>query len=51
MTKLEQYIKLVEELKALGEEILEECEEYTSFEDEVECMDMHLECCLRILSK
>ena len=50
---IEQYIKMMEELKALGEQIMED-DEVTGFEpwfDEVDCMTEHLECSLSILKK
>lgn len=50
---LEQYLKKMEELKALGEKILE-ADETTGFEDwfdELDCMNDHLECGLRILNE
>ena len=48
---IEQYIKMMEELKTLGEKILE-ADETTGFEpwfDEVDCMDDHLSISLGLL--
>jgi hypothetical protein len=48
---IEKYIKMMEELKALGEQILE-ADETTGFEpwyDEVDCMDDHLSISLGLL--
>ena len=50
---IEQYIKMMEELKVLGEQIMD-ADETTGFEpwfDEVDCMTEHLECGLSILRK
>lgn len=50
---LEQYIKKMEELKTLGEQILED-DEVTGFEpwfDELDCITDHLETSLLILKK
>ena len=48
---IEQYIKMMEELKALGKQIMED-EETTGFEpwyDELDCMDEHLSISLELL--
>ena len=56
MKKVEKYMELLKELKALGEQIMEEFEwEDTEIPegqyDEVCCMDEHLECCIRIMER
>lgn len=47
------YIKLIKKLQELGNEILDQWdgEEEDAFVEEVETMDIHLECCLKILKK
>jgi hypothetical protein len=52
--KIAKYIKLVKELKAYGEEILEftdddDWKEFSAEFEEIENMNFHLECCLHIL--
>lgn len=42
---MEKYLELLKELKALGEELMEN----GMATDEVECMDMHLECAIKII--
>lgn len=39
---MERYLELLKELKTLGEELIEN----GLATDEVECMDMHLECAI-----
>ena len=56
MKKVEKYMELLKELKALGEQIMEEFEwEDTEIPegqyDEVCCMDEHLDCCIRIMER
>lgn len=52
---IKKYIKMVEELKAYGESLIDRAyEEYDEEEipqwiNEVECMDVHLDCALSIL--
>ena len=46
----EKYMELLEEVKALGEKMMEdEAVEWDDFMEEVEYMDEHLEIALRIL--
>ena len=56
MKTIEEYKAMVKELKALGEELIkqaydneDECDE--EWLDEIECMDIHLDCCLYELNK
>ena len=57
MTKytINDYIALAKALRELGQLLVEEqyneCDEPAAWVDEVECMDMHLECCVSILTK
>ena len=57
MTKytINDYIAQVKALRELGQLLVEEqyneCDEPAAWVDEVECMDMHLECCLSILTE
>ncbi len=57
MTKytIHDYIAQVKALRELGQLLVEEqyneCDEPAAWVDEVECMDMHLECCLSILAE
>ena len=51
--KIENYIKMIEDLRVLGNEILDAYwdgdGEQDDRMDEIENMDMHLEICLRIM--
>ena len=55
MRTIEEYKAMVKELKALGKELIHQ--EYeadrwdTAWLDEVECMDIHLGCCLEELEE
>ena len=57
MTKytINDYINAVKALRELGQHLVEEqyneCDEVAAWVDEVENMDMHLECCLSILAE
>jgi hypothetical protein len=57
MTKytINDYIAQVKALRELGQLLVEEQynehDEVAPWVDEVECMDMHLECCLSILAE
>lgn len=52
---IKDYMAMVKELRALGQQLVEqqynECDEQAAWVDEVECMDMHLECCVSILTE
>lgn len=48
---LEKYLKMIEELKALGECILNEEDYNDEILEEIECINMHLECGTNILYK
>lgn len=50
MKTLNDYIKAVEELKTMGMEILQHSKDYSAKLDELENMDIHLQCCLNILT-
>lgn len=50
MKTLNDYIKAVEELKTMGMEILQHSKDYSVKLDELENMDIHLQCCLNILT-
>lgn len=48
----ELYLAKLQELKEIGLQIIEnEDADWGAFEDEVETMDMHIDCCMRILQK
>lgn len=54
--KMAQYLEMVKALKDFGNNLIDEyyeaeCEDSADFIEEVECMDMHLECCINILKK
>lgn len=49
MKTLNDYIKAVQELQAMGMEILQHSKDYSAKLDELENMDIHLQCCLNIL--
>lgn len=57
MTKytINDYIAQVKALRELGQLLVEEqyneCDDVAAWVDEVENMDMHLECCLSILAE
>jgi hypothetical protein len=57
MTKytINDYIAQVKAPRELGQLLVEEqyneCDEPAAWVDEVECMDMHLECCVSILTE
>lgn len=55
MRTIEEYKAMVRELKALGEELVRQeykAERYDAeWLDEVECMDIHLDCCLAELEE
>ena len=50
MKTLHDYIKAVQELQAMGMEILQHSKNYSAKLDELENMDIHLQCCLNILT-
>lgn len=50
MTNREKYLQTLAELKTIGEAILNEGE-FDAFVEEVEVMDMHLECAQFILNR
>ena len=50
MKTLNDYIKAVQELQAMGMEILQHSKDYNAKLDELENMDIHLQCCLNILT-
>ena len=50
MKTLNDYINAVKELQAMGMEILQHSEDYSNKLDELENMDIHLQCCLNILT-
>lgn len=49
--KKELYMTKLQELKELGEQIISETKEWSDFEDEVRCMNMHFDCSIKILTK
>lgn len=54
--KMKQYLEMVKVLKDFGNNLLDEyykaeCKNNADFIEEVECMDMHLECCIDILKE
>jgi hypothetical protein len=55
MKTINDYLEMVKELKALGEMLVnyqyDECDEPAGWVGEVECMDIHLECCLSELKR
>lgn len=57
MTKytINDYIAQVKALRELGQLLVEEqyneCDVPAAWVDELECMDMHLECCVSILTE
>jgi hypothetical protein len=46
---LEQYIKTLQNLKELGEKILNDYSESERVLEEIECLDVHLQCAINIL--
>lgn len=46
---INDYMAMVKELRVLGQLLVEqqynECDDVAAWVDELECMDMHLECC------
>lgn len=50
MKTLNDYIKAVQELQAIGMEILQHSKDYSAKLDELENMNIHLQCCLSILT-
>lgn len=56
MTKtINDYIAMVKALRELGQQLVEqqynECDAVAAWVDEVENMDMHLDCCVSILAE
>ena len=56
MTKtINDYIAMVKTLRELGEQLVQEqyneCDEPAAWVEEVENMDIHLECCVSILTE
>ena len=49
MKTINDYMAMVKALRELGQQLVEqqynECDEVASWVEELECMDMHLECC------
>lgn len=49
MKTINDYMAMVKELRELGQLLVEqqynECDEVAPWVEEVECMDIHLECC------
>lgn len=49
MKTINDYMAMVKELRELGQMLVEqqynECDEVATWVEELECMDMHLECC------
>lgn len=48
---MEKYLELMKELKELGLQLMDSVDYFGDWYDELEYMDMHLECGLEILSK
>ena len=55
METIQDYLAMVKALRELGQRLVQEqydgCDEEAAWVDEVENMDMHLECCLSILEE
>ena len=56
MTKtINDYITMAKALRELGQQLVaqqyNECDEPAAWAEEVECMDIHLECCVSILTE
>ena len=53
MKTINDYMAMVKALRELGEQLVQqqynECDEPAAWVEEVECMDMHLECCVHEL--
>lgn len=53
MKTINDYMAMVKALRELGQQLVEqqynECDEPAAWVEEVECMDMHLECCVHEL--
>lgn len=53
MKTINDYMAMVKELRELGEQLVQqqynECDEPAAWVEEIECMDMHLECCVHEL--
>jgi hypothetical protein len=49
MKTINDYMAMVKALRELGQQLVEqqynECDEVAPWVEELECMDMHLECC------
>jgi hypothetical protein len=49
MKTINDYLAMVKELRELGQQLVaqqyNECDEVAEWVEEVECMDIHLECC------
>ena len=49
MKTINDYMTMVKALRELGQQLVEqqynECDEVAPWVEELECMDMHLECC------
>ena len=54
MKTIHDYLKMVQELRDLGQQLVQEqyceCDEPAQWVEELECMDIHLECCIHELS-
>ena len=55
MKTINDYMAMVKALRELGQQLVEqqynECDEVAPWVEEVENMDMHLECCVSILAE
>lgn len=51
MKTIKDYIKAIEEVKAMGLDIIMHSKDNNDKLDEIENMDIHLQCCLDILTK
>lgn len=55
MKTINDYIAMVEALRELGQQLVQaqytECDEPAAWVEELENMDMHLECCVSILTE
>lgn len=51
MKTIKDYIKAIEEVKAMGLDIIMHSKDSNDKLDEIENMDIHLQCCLNILTK
>jgi hypothetical protein len=53
MKTINDYMAMVQALRELGEQLVQqqynECDEPAAWVEEIECMDMHLECCVHEL--